>query len=382
MFDFPFTEASIGTSVYCLVFYLLLVLLNYRDCLYEPFEYEVSLKKEKLTLFLIGVFFITHCYKGDFFHMMQCVHEYISIPGYYNYGEDIYHKITLLVNKNYFLFRTIVWGGAFCLFCLTAKRMNVSVYCAAVLLIATHAITFGYARATAAMAVYFWGFSFICSPFKNKWISYIIGILIICLSLKFHNSAIIMLIMSVMIFLPINKWSIIFIVILFFVLSTVFKDLLMYTAMSDNFDTTIANKIDFYSNRVVFYGPSGIINKTLEYSSFYIPFIVVTLNIFNDGKIEIIPDCIYRMYKVACGFVLASLLFYFLGPSYITFVYRVLFMSMIPLTIVVVYLYQENLMSYSHYKWCVFPGVMYSIVLYLYTIYLTFLTSPYNYNYV
>ena len=45
MFDFPFTEASIGTSLYCLLYYLVIVILNYRDGL-NPYSYEISLRKE------------------------------------------------------------------------------------------------------------------------------------------------------------------------------------------------------------------------------------------------------------------------------------------------------------------------------------------------
>ena len=375
MFDFPFHEATVGTSVFCLIYYLVLVRSNYRDGLLDPFAYEISLKKEVLTIFLLGVFTITHCLEGDFFHLMHHVYDYSFVPGSYNFGEEIYHKIAFFVDKNYFLFRTIVWGGAFCLFCLTAKRMNVSVYYSVVLLIATHIITFCYARATAAMAVYFFGLSFLCSPLKNKLISYILGILIIYFSLKFHSSAIVMLIMGIMIIVPIRRWSIIFVIIAFFLLSNIFKDLLLEIASSENTDAIVANKIDYYSQRVVKHGLSGIINSALQYASFYIPFVIATIDIFNDDNFDSIPTSIYRMYKVASGFVLSSLLFYFLGPSFITFVYRVLFMSMIPMTIVVVYLYQSGFMSNSHYRWCVFSGIIYNVVMYLYVIYVTSLSS-------
>lgn len=375
MFDFPFNEASVVTSIYCFVYYLILVYSNYQDGLLEPFTYEISLKKEVLTLFFTGLFIITHCLEGDFFHLMHHINDYSFIPGSYNFGEEIYHKIAFCVEKNYFLFRVIVWGGAFCLFCLTAKRMTVSVYYSVVLLIATHIITFCYARATAAMAVYFFGLSFFCSPLRNKLISYIIGVLIISFSLKFHNSAIIMLVMTMMFFFPIRIWSIILVIIVFFLCSNIFKDLLMEIVLSENTDSIIANKIDMYSQRQIKHGLSGIINRILQYASFYIPFIISTINIFRDDNFDFIPTSILRMYKVASGLVLLSLLFYFLGPSFVTFVYRVLFMSMIPITIVVVYLYQSDLMSNSHYRWCVFSGIIYSVDMYLYVTYVTSLSS-------
>lgn len=190
MFDFPIKEPTVGTSIYCLFFYLAILLANYKYGLKSPFTRSVSSSRIKWTLFFIGLFFITHCLKGDFFHMMEHVYDYSAISGAYNFGEEIYPQIGLFVGKNYLLFRTIVWGGAFALFCLTAKRMNVPVYYAAVLLLATHSVIFCYARATAAMAVYFFGLSFLCSPLKGKtWLSYIIGVFIIILSTEFHRSS-------------------------------------------------------------------------------------------------------------------------------------------------------------------------------------------------
>lgn len=374
MFDFPFTEASIGTSLYCLLYYLVIVILNYRDGL-NPYSYEISLRKERWTILFIALFIITHCYKGDFFHLMHHVHNYSSIPGAYNFGEEIYHKIGLLVGRNYFLFRTLVWGGAFALFCLTAKRMGVSVYYVAVLLISTHPIIFSYARVTAAMAVYFFGLSFFCYPLKKQWLSYIIGVLIIGFSLEFHSSAIIMVIMTIFMVLPIRGWSIILVVILFYLFSDVFKDLLIDIAIDENTNATIANKIDVYSQRQIKHGPSGIITTTLEYASFYIPVVITTINIFKEDQFDYIPCSIFRLYKVTLGLILLSILFLFMGSTYVTFVYRVLFMSMIPLTIIIVYLYQSYLMSELHYKLCVLSGITYTTFMYLYTLYLTFLGS-------
>lgn len=371
MFDFPFTEPSVNTSLYCLVCYLIFLRSNYQDGLLEPFTYEISRKKEVMTLFFIGVFTITHCYKGDFFHLMHRVYDYSEIPGAYNFGEEIYHKIAFYVGKNYFLFRTVVWGGAFCLFCLTAKRMNVSVYYAAVLLFFTHPIIFSYARVTAAMAIYFFGLSFLCFPLNKIKISYILGILIICFSLKFHNSAVVMLLMSFMIFLPVRKWSIILVVIAFFLLSDIFQNLLMDIASSEDTDSTIARKIETYSNREIIRGPARFISDSLQYASFYIPFIITTISVFNDRNLDFIPCSIFRLYKVTSGFILVSLLFLFLGSSYITFVYRVLFMSMIPMSIIIVYLFQSGLMRYYCYMWCVIPGILHTVFMYLYTTYLT-----------
>lgn len=376
MFDFPVKEETVGTSLYCLLIYLLIVGKNYSQGLKFPYDRPVSKSTINWTLFFIGFFFVTHCLKGDFFHMMEHISNYSFIQGTYNYGEDIYPKIGLLVNKNYFLFRTIVWGGAFCLFCITAKRMNVPVYYAALLLLATHSIIFAYSRATAAMAVYFFGLSFLSNPIKNKkWLSYLLGCIIIYSSMEFHRSAIIMIIMTLMIFIPLRKWSFVLLLILIPLLTTVFKNFLMDFAIAESTDEMVAKKIQHYSEREVQYGISGVIISTLEYASFYIPFIFVSINILFKNIIKSIPISIIKLYKVACGLTLISVLFMLLGSTYITFAYRILFMSMIPMTLIVSKLYQCKLMSLKYYWICLGSGVVYALTKYVYVIYDVYVNS-------
>lgn len=369
MFDFPIKESTVGTSLYCLLFYVVIVFMNYRYGLKHPFCRTIGKNKKKLTIFLIGFFLVTHCLQGDFFHMMKYVYEYSPSVGTWNFGEEVYQRIGLGVGKNYFLFRTIVWGGAFSLFCLTAKRMKVPVYYAAILLLATHSIIFAYARVTLAMAIYSFGLSFLCRPIKSKVISYIIGLSIICISLAFHRTAVIMAAMTIMIFIPMRKWSIAILLLLLPTFAVVLDDMLSSVAMAEGVDYSVSKKVQYYSDNEMAYGISGMIISTLEYASFYVPFVLTTICIFSKGKIQRIPIEHLRLYKVALGFVLISLLFLMLGSSYATFAYRTLFMSMIPLTLIVVKLYQCNLMNWKSLSLCVWSGISYAIVKYVYTVY-------------
>lgn len=375
MFDFPIQQSSVWTALYCFSFYVCLVLANYRFGLKYPFCRSVSNNKQKITVFFIGFFFITHCSSGDFFHMMEAVSYYSAIPGSFNYGEEIYHDIGLFVGKNYFLFRTIVWGGAFILFCFTAKRFEVPVYYAVIFLLSTHSIIFCYARATAAMAVYFWGLSFLCKPIKWKYVGYIIGILLIISSLQFHRSALIMIFMTLMILIPLRKWSILLVLIILPSTSVLFSEVLMEIAMSDGIDETTGTLIQHYSEREMQYGIAALLLKIIEIASFYIPCLLCTICIFSKNKIASVPISVFRMHKVCIGLILASITFLFMGSSYITFVYRVLFMSMIPLTIVVVKLYQSKLMPYSYYLWCLRLGIFYVSTRYMYDVYLEYINA-------
>lgn len=372
MFDFPMKETNIWTSLYCLMFFLLIFKINFNVGLKKPFIRPISYTQQKWTFFLICFFFVTHCLHGDFFHFMQNVHEYIFIPGYYNYGEEIYQVIAKLVNKNYFLFRTIVWGGAFGLYCWTAKRFQIPVYYAAIFLFATHSITFAYARATAAMAVYFFGLSYFCEPLrKSKKLGYLIGSLVVYLSWEFHNSAIIMIVMTGMIFLPLRKWNIIILILIIPLFSILLRDFLFLFAQETT-NETLANRINVYYEREIVSGIASNIISLFENLSFYIPFLLSTKCILKRSKLKTTSSILY-LYKVTFGLFLISTTFYFLGESFITFFYRILFMSMIPLSLIVVKLYKEGLMTLKQFHYCVIPGFIFLILRYLYDFYLNYL---------
>ena len=180
-FDFPMTQPSVGTSLYCILMYAICCIISY----HKTKRYNLAAVSKLSTkhiisyILLVGFLFITNCLNGDFFHLMEHVHNYVYISGYYNYGEPIYQTIAQFVSSNYLLFRTIVWGGAFLAFVLTAKRMNVSVYLAIAILCLCYNVTFSYGRVTAAIAIYFLGLSFLCRPIRIKILSYAIGVIII-----------------------------------------------------------------------------------------------------------------------------------------------------------------------------------------------------------
>lgn len=370
MFDFPFQEASVWTGLYCIIFYIILLFSNYKNSL-NTNTISSNNSSKGFVIFLIGFFIVTHCSEGDFFNMQIGVYDYWEMKGhtYDIVKEEIYSKIALFVQGNYFLFRIIVWGGAFVLFCLTAKRMRVSVYHAAVLLIITHSLIFSYARCTLAMAIYFFGLSFLCRPFKFKLLSYALGILLIFYSLEFHTSAIFMAIMTFMIFLPINRWSLILILILIPFVSFILKDYFYLIMSSDMIDEVVAEKMQTYVEREKIQGIAAKIISFFEYMSFYIPFLLTSITLFSKRMYKKCSKEIFLFYKLTIGLVLSTIAFMFMGDMFYTFQYRVLFMSMIPLTIIVTKLYQSQLMTRKYFKWCVYSGIIFLMSKYMYIIY-------------
>lgn len=369
MLDFPMTESSIWTALYCFVVYVLL-LVNYRKDVFHPFSTTVGRRKRNLTIALIGFFIITHCLRGDFFHLMEKIHEYEFISGEWVGIEAVYYYLAEILGQNYFLFRIVIWGGAYAVFCYTAKRMKLPVYYAAIFLFATHTITFSYARVSAAMAVYFLGLTFLCHPTRRRMISFLMGLILILLSREFHTSALIMIVLTFMIVVPTNKWTMLLAVLCIFLITNVTKDYMEIVMNSNESDEYLVRKLSRYSEREMERGIAAMIIATFEYLSFYVPFIFCSFCVLMNHKKQMISNDVFLYYKITAGLILMSTIFYFMGNSYATFYYRILFMTMIPLTIIVGRLHQDGILSRRQLIYAILPGILWHVMRYAYDIYL------------
>ena len=113
---------------------------------------------------------------------------------YYNthdfHVEVAYVAIINFIHNNYFLFRVIVWGGAWLLFCLTAKQLKLDKSTFVFYLCIFIAPFTSTSRLALALAIAFFGFAILVRPFdKYKLISRILGVVLIALSFLFHRSA-------------------------------------------------------------------------------------------------------------------------------------------------------------------------------------------------
>ena len=377
MFDFPMTAPSIATGFFCLFAYIFVVYPNYKRGIEAPYTFSISKSTKQYYVVLAGLAMVVFCQNGDFFHLMETVHGYNFTPGAYNYGEEVYLQLGKLLDRNYLLFRTIVWGGAFTLYCWTAKRLQIPVYYAAVLLFCSYIILFTYARATLAMAVYFFGVSFLCKPIKNKkLLSYIIGAVIIYKSWTFHNSAIVMIVITIILLMPLRKWSIALILIGIPFIATIAKEY-FYEVMilAEESESAVGERMSQYSQSGSKLTIAETILNIFNYPSIYFPIIISTITIFTKNNIKKIPVHIIRLYKVAFGIIFMASILYLFGATFYVMFYRVLFMAMIPVCLITTALYKEGYISKKQFKWCYMPGMIYCILKILYNIYCNYAAS-------
>lgn len=168
---------------------LLLLLLNYlvtRSAIHSP--YRVPRPQRRLSYLIIILFCLFSFWGSDWFHYAE---KYsLMVEDYQTTIESVYYFIAQNLSPNYLVFRMVIWGGGLILLYFTVKRLDINIDLFLLVFGCIWVIYFSYARVSLAMAVLFFGSSFLIKPIgKNYIFSYIIGVALIALSIYFHKSA-------------------------------------------------------------------------------------------------------------------------------------------------------------------------------------------------
>ena len=376
MIDFPFSEPNLYTSLYSLLFWVFLCIIYYDKYISNPnFNDNINDSTKLPIIFFVGIYLITNTMNGDFLHFMDIVHNYSFTEGAYNYGESIYKPIIMAVGRNYLLFRTVIWGGALLLFCIIAKRFDVPIYYAVLLMLILHSRTFCYARATLAMAFASLGFSFFCKPNNNKIIKFSLGILFALISTRFHNSGWIMIAMLIFLAIPIEKkWGLLLSLLIIPLLakysSNIISNIFDYTSSSIE-DYYLNQKIERYSNSMdgnqnIFNTPSALIGNGLLYLNFFYPIGVILWSIIYKKNIDF-PFEFKLLFRIVVGYMITSCTFFIIGSHIISV--RVMLMSFIPLTIIISKCYEYDIIPHKTYHQIIILGVLNNLFTYCYNLY-------------
>lgn len=377
-FDYPFSEPNTFLTLYVLLYYVLFFKLHYKYYVAtEGYSFGVSDQKVHRKLFWISfVFVMTHWISGDFFHYLERTRTFG--PATYFSQEEVYNYLMGICGNSYLIFRFIVWGGAFILYYWTLRRFKVNTQLALFVFFVMYMYLFAYARASLAMAIYFFGLSFLCVPtHRLKYIGYLFGLSLIIISYQFHHSISAAIAMTILVFIPVNRCSI----TLFFVASPFLISLLtsyFQLAVDDQLgidDDVINRKLQGYTSKDVEADSlRGLIMAYLQYATIYIPFAILMWKVVYK-KNNNIETGIQNLIKVLMGIVFLATGFLFLQLDYNAFFYRTLYMSIIPMSIIIAYMRENQLVSTNQYKLIIWVGFITLSINYLYSLYNTYLNT-------
>lgn len=357
MFDFsidPFQESTAFDWIIFIFVYAVIFVFN-KDMIVTEKNRQVSKKLSDRKILCCGLLFflIYASTRGDFYHYGNMVQTH-SVSST-RHMEDVYYWIIEQVGNNYFLWRVIVFGGCFLCFILTSKKLNVSPLYSMLVLSLCYINMFNYARASVAFAIFFFGLSFLISPFKIKSISYVLGIIIMYSAHYFHSSAYFLLSFTPILFIPVSKRAFYLSLVLF---PIVVNAIMYLSQFSNDFavfveDDKLASKFDYYTDDDLeqrgFYGGLGMfIFYLMHYGSYFLTTLYIGYLVIKKKINNIYIISLYKVLYVIL-IVSVSMLFSEFG---MLFFYRVLYMSIIPLSIALAYLISEGFLRDKHCRWC------------------------------
>ena len=298
----------------------------------------------KLFVLYFAAYAVFYCVNPDYFRYRDWVFEF---------DFDIWNKELLYIYLVLFcrhlpihypfeLFRLIVWGGALLLVYFTSRlyRSLLTPELTLLLLFVLYSGTFSYARASLAMAVFFMGISLYLWT-KNPFIK-MSALGLAMSSIYFHHEMIIGVAVLPTIFIPFEKKQYKFLSVFLFVIVIIFinyinsnLDLMESLFESDE----IAEKMEELNNQ-----EQGAfrLSTFIKYANFFYPFFLITQFLHRQ---TFVPKPIAGIYRVTYALLMASAAFMIVSGLRSTYTYRVMYITMIPISIMITYYYNNGFLK-------------------------------------
>ena len=356
--------STFGQCLYCFLLYCFLLLFTFRGNVSNLFIKD-DIKGGRIFLFCgLLLFALTSFVGDDFFHYYEFMSEYRGqIFGDQEHGlETFYQYIIHYIKGNYFLFRLIVWGSSLSLIVLATRKFGANVYHTLFVILAGFIITFSYARVTLAMAILSLGVAIICNATEyelNRRLRLtILGLLITMSSIYFHRSMLpVIVVVICWAIMPwkkhIAKYSMIlfpvFVAICSVVLKVAFEELFQVANAVED-ESGMLDRAEFYSEQdSIIHNANGYIRLFLHYTTFYLPLLLISNAFRVERVLQSVEKKIIWLYQfVYLIFVFATSLL-FMDFESETLFYRYLYMSFIPMSMLIVYMKDKGALTKMQY---------------------------------
>ncbi len=322
----------------------LLFYLFQKQALNNP--YKVNSRRRTVAIICIVLFLLFAFYDPDYLgYRSYCIEKN---PYDLAHLEDFYVNLIHFVNGNYILFRAVVWGGALLFFSLAVKRLKLNFDLAFLFLFAMEISKFGYGRFILGLSVAFFGLSLVVCPFSHKWLSIVLGFIVIGLSVFLHFSIAVevFFILAALLSPNLSRIGIILLILFVPILLSVFfvygKELLTFILETDYLSEEV--NISTRYGKSLFTNLSAIIQHILEWTPFYLTVWLFVITHWN-GESTNWPRSIKVLSNLSAITILGASIFALDLPGINTdiFFYRFLYFAIIPMCVFLSYCYENNI---------------------------------------
>ena len=192
--------------------------------MYFAYSYRVSriplLRQPKagigyLVFLILIIIYSVFDFTGGDFSNYKILYDNYWLYGTTSHLEPIYEYFIELSSRNYFIWRFFVWTIASAIWVNVLRILKQDVDFSALIFLLIVFYHFVGARQSIGFGLLFWGLTKIVNRSKNRVWEIIIGVIIMLISLCFHKTMIVYLLIIVFACIPFRKWGIIATLILF-----------------------------------------------------------------------------------------------------------------------------------------------------------------------
>ncbi len=294
-----------------------------------------------LILLYFTAYAVFYCVNSDYFRYR----EWLNVPAFVNWQkEQVYTYIimfcrSLPTRHSFELFRLIVWGGGLLLvFCTTQMgRRFLNPELVLMFLFVFFCGHFSYARVSLAMAVFFMGVG-ICMWVKHP-LAKILGVGVAMCSYFFHHELIVGVALLPCMLLPFErkrakKYSLILFAVIVAGIIYINSNLALLEDIFGNDE--MADKIEYFNEK-----EQGAFRMStfINYLNIFYPFFLITMS-FHKHKCR--RKAVAGMYRITFVLLMVTLAFFIVSGERSIYAYRVLYIMIIPLSIMIAYCYNQG----------------------------------------
>lgn len=312
--------------------------------------YRNRMCPRNISWLLILVFCLYAFWDTDYFSFANVFYR-----GLNHFRDPIYKYISFFSFGSYLIFRFWIWGVGLWLVYNTAKRfgleMNVLCYVFAIFFM----LTFSYARVSLAMALYFFGLSFLIIRDRNIIERAIIVVLTFLCAYMAHRSILVLIAISPVACLKLTKRRVILIACFSPIIILGVKYILgaiIAGALAGSSSEFARSAQGYASSKIsVAFNWKWELITTLRYWSFYVALLYILWVFFfkNRGKEHYYPSGVQALLTITCAIVLIAVTILSISGNKLLGLwvvgYRYLYMAGIPICLLLTYMYQNALVS-------------------------------------
>lgn len=341
---YSFDEYSIPLWIKALFWGLYMVVF-----VYAIWKVLVSAPKNKRyveTNFLIVLYFaayaVFYCINTDYYNYRNWINLSYLIDFH---KEQVYAFIIMFCQSlpfeyPYEVFRLTVWGGGVLLVYLTAKQYNRLLMpgLTVMFLYVFYCEIFCYARASLAMTVCFMGITiFLC---KKGYLVKSLGFALAICSYFFHHEMIIVIVALPALLMPFEKkqskyWSLLLFVIIIGGITLVNSNLALMEGVFGS-DELVEKMEEFNEHEQGVFRMSTLV----RYINIFYPFFLINTFLHRYHNT---PKAIVGIYRITFTLILVTVAFMVVSGLRNIYTYRVMYITIIPLSILITYCYNQGL---------------------------------------